>query len=225
MSAVKRRAVVLLSGGLDSAVTLFLARDKGYGCRCLSFDYGQRHKRELAQAKKLADRAGCRLDTVKLPLRWKGSSLLDRKTALPVNRNISQIKRGIPNTYVPARNTIFLSIASSFAEAIGAEAVYIGAHFDDSSGYPDCRKEYLEAFDRLIKIGTKAGTEGALRLEFPLINKTKAEIVRLGKTLGVPFELTWSCYKGGLRPCMKCDSCVLRAKGFEEAGMKDPIYA
>ena len=124
---------------------------------------------------------------------------------------------------MPARNTIFLSIASSLAEASGAPAIFIGAHFEDSSGYPDCRKEYLEAFQKVIEIGTKAGLENRLRLRYPLIGKTKKEIIELGDALGVPFQFTWSCYKGGARPCMRCDSCTLRARGFKEAGIKDPL--
>lgn len=221
---MKTKAVVLLSGGLDSAVTLYFARDKGYDCRCLNFDYGQRHDVEISMAKKLAQLAGADLRTQKLDLSWGGSSLIDKKDTLPSDRTPDEIKRsGIPSTYVPARNTVFLSIAASYAEAIRADAVFIGAHAEDSSGYPDCRKSYLEAFDRVIQIGTKRAIEQNLRLKFPLIDMKKSEIIKLGVSLAVPFQYTWSCYSGGARPCGRCDSCILRAKGFMEAGMEDTI--
>jgi len=220
---MKPKAVVLLSGGLDSAVVLYIAKKRGYDCHCLSFDYGQRHKREIASSRLIAKRRGASLDVVKLELPWKGSSLLDKKERLPFNRTIKEIKSKIPSTYVPSRNTIFLSVASSLAEAIKARAIFIGAHYEDSSGYPDCRKDYLEAFSKVIKLGTKAGREGALTLEFPLINKGKSDIIKTGRALGVPFELTWSCYEGGKTPCLGCDSCILRAKGFKEAGIEDPL--
>ncbi len=220
-----KKAVILLSGGLDSAVTLFLAQSKGYGCYCLNFDYGQRHRVEMAMAKSLAARAGADLKIVKLDFPWGGSSLIDKKSALPKDRSPAEISSsGIPSTYVPARNTIFLSIAASYAEAIGADAIFIGAHSEDSSGYPDCRENYLEAFDEVIKIGTKRGIEKKLKLEFPLIKLSKSGIISLGRRLGVPFERTWSCYKGDKSPCGKCDSCVLRAKGFKETGAKDPVW-
>ena len=219
---VNKKAVVLLSGGLDSAVTLFFAKDKGYECYCLNFDYGQRHKIEMVMARKLARSAGAELKTVKIAFPWGGSSLLDKRSALPSDRTPEEIKRaGIPSTYVPARNSVFLSIAVSYAEAIGACAIFIGAHSEDSSGYPDCRKEYLEAFDRVIKIGTKRGLEGALNLKFPLIGMGKKDIIKLGESLKVPFRWTWSCYKGGSVPCGKCDSCILRENGFKEAKIKD----
>ena len=228
---MSKKAVVLLSGGLDSAVVLFFAKNKGYECHCLNFDYGQRHGIEMKMALRLARIAGAGLETVKLSLPWGGSSLTDKNIALPSGRKPNVIKRsGIPSTYVPARNTIFLSIAASYAEAIGAEGVFIGAHSEDSSGYPDCREEYLEAMDRVIKIGTKRGLENKLSLKFPLIGMSKKEIILLGESLDVPFQWTWSCYKGvstrrnaESAPCGKCDSCVLREKGFRQAGLKDPI--
>ncbi|MFA4982546.1 MAG: 7-cyano-7-deazaguanine synthase QueC [Candidatus Omnitrophota bacterium] len=221
---MKDKAVILLSGGLDSAVTLFYAVKKGYDCYCLSFDYGQRHCAELEQARRIANAAEAEFRLVKLDMSWGGSALIDEAIGLPVGRSPEEIKRGgVPVTYVPARNTVFLSIAASFAEAIAADRIFIGAHFEDSSGYPDCRKEYLEAFNRVVETGTKRGIEGDLRLEFPLIDKSKSEIIRLGHSLGVPFQFTRSCYAGSEKPCMECDSCVLRAKGFSEAGIADPL--
>ncbi len=219
-----KKAVILLSGGLDSAVTMYIAREEGYECHALMFDYGQRHRRELLFAKRLARKCGAYLKLVALDLPWKGSSLLDKKARLPSSRSVTKIKTaGIPSTYVPARNTIFLSIAASYAEAIGASVIFIGAHTDDSSGYPDCRRDYLKAFNKVLRIGTKRGMEKALRLEFPLVRKDKSGIIKLAGSLGVPLQHTWSCYEGLRRPCGKCDSCVLRAKGFKEAGIKDPL--
>ena len=174
------KAVVLLSGGLDSSVTLFLAKKDGYDCRCLGFDYGQRHKTELVRAERIAGIAGAPLEIVRLRFGWKGSSLVDRDIKIPVNRTAAEIRRGIPSTYVPARNTIFLSVAASYAESIGAGAIFIGAHSQDASGYPDCRRKYLEAFNRVLKLGTKRGIEDKLVLRFPLIDRTKKDIVKLG---------------------------------------------
>lgn len=213
---------MLLSGGLDSSVALFFAKREGYECHCLIFDYGQRHRREMVSAKKIAKAAGAAFRIVKLRLPWKGSSLLDKNIKIPSGRTIKEIEGEIPSTYVPARNTVFLSIAASFAESIGGGAIFIGAHSEDSSGYPDCRKDYIDSFERVIRQGTKRGVEGKLVLRSPLIDKTKKEIIELGMALKVPFELTWSCYKGGLEPCGACDSCILRSKGFREAGIDDP---
>jgi len=220
---LKPKAVVLLSGGLDSAATLFFAKKEGYDCHCLVFDYGQRHAKEIAMARKIAIAATAKFKLVKLDLSWKGSSLMDKNVKLPMDRSIKEISSGVPTTYVPGRNTIFLSIATSFAEVVKARCIFIGAHFEDSSGYPDCRKEYLAAFDKVIRTGTKAGLENRLSLRFPLIDKNKKEIIKLGVSLGVPFQFTWSCYMGGKKPCMRCDSCILRAKGFSEAKIKDPL--
>lgn len=218
-----KKAIVLLSGGLDSATALYYAMSKGYDCRCLIFDYGQRHKKEIKSAKKIAKSCGVAYELVKFGLPWKGSALLDGKIPLPRKDALRNDGKEIPPTYVPARNTIFLSFAVSCAETIGASAVFIGANAVDFSGYPDCRPEYYRVFDELVKRGTKASAEKKnIRIFTPLINKTKSEIIRLGTKLGVPYEYTWSCYAGGKRPCLKCDSCVFREKGFKEAGIRDP---
>jgi len=216
-----KRAVVLLSGGLDSAVTLYIAKNKGFRPFCLIFDYGQRHRREIDSAKKIAQAAGCHFKVLKIDLTHKRSALLDKHLGLP-----KHTARGIPATYVPARNIIFLSFALSFAETLGESAVFIGAHAQDYSGYPDCRPEFFRALQRLAKVGTKSGVEGKeIKIFTPLINKRKSEIIREGLRLGVPFELSWSCYKGGRLPCGTCDSCYYRAKGFRELGIEDPLLA
>ncbi|MDD5098083.1 MAG: 7-cyano-7-deazaguanine synthase QueC [Candidatus Omnitrophica bacterium] len=218
-----KRAVILLSGGLDSATVLYLAKSQGYKCHCLVFDYGQRHRREIEAAEKIAKKAGASLQAVKISLPWKGSALLDKslKIPLPANRKAASPKNGIPVTYVPGRNIIFLSFALSFAEGIGARAIFIGAHAQDYSGYPDCRPEFYRAFRKAAACGTKAGVENkGIEIKAPLIHKGKADIIRLGSRLKVPFELTWSCYAGGKKPCGKCDSCYYRIKGFKEAGIK-----
>jgi 7-cyano-7-deazaguanine synthase len=209
-----KQAVVLLSGGLDSATVLYLAKARGYLCQCLIFDYGQIHKKEIIQAKRLAKAARCAYKILKIDFPWKGSALLDRKIRIP-----EKITRGIPATYVPSRNIIFLSFAASFAETIGAQAIFIGAHAQDYSGYPDCRHEFFSAFSKMIKVGTYGG----LRIIAPLLRKNKSQIILMGHKLKVPFALTWSCYRGEKIPCAKCDSCYYRAKGFKEAGLVDPL--
>ena len=220
-----KKAIVLLSGGLDSATTLYLARKQGYKCFCLSFDYGQRHKKEIECAKKIARVANCPFRIIKINLPWKGSSLLDRKIKISLLKSQEpRAKSQIPSTYVPARNIIFLSFALSFAEAIKAEAIFIGANAVDFSGYPDCRPEFYRAFKKVISTGTKAGVEKrGIKIQIPLIRKTKSQIVRKASQLGVPFALTWSCYQGGRVPCGECDSCYYRAKGFLETGIRDPL--
>ena len=219
-----KKAIVLLSGGLDSATTLYIALNKGYECYCLIFDYNQRHKKEVLQAEKIAKKASCDYRIVKLDFPWKESALLDKGAKLPSGRNIDEMAKGIPSTYVPARNTIFLSIAAGWAEAVGADAIFIGANAVDFSGYPDCRPDYFELFNELLKRGTKRGVEGEpIKIETPLIHKKKSEIIKIGTQLKVPYELTWSCYEGEEAPCLKCESCILRKKGFEEARSKDPI--
>lgn len=214
-----------MSGGLDSAVTLYLAREEDFKINCLVFDYGQRHKREIEAAKEIARYAGCPCRIIKLKFPWKGSSLLDRSIDIPAPVNLRTCAPAdlIPSTYVPARNIIFLSYAVSFAEASNAGVVYIGAHAQDYSGYPDCRPQFYRAFSKAVSCGTKAGLEKRIQIKTPLINKSKAEIIRSGARLKVPFELTWSCYKGGSAPCAECDSCYYRSKGFSEAGLPDPI--
>ncbi len=215
-----KAAIILLSGGLDSATALYYAKAQGYKTHALIFDYGQRHKKEIIQAKKIAQRAGCDTRVVKISLPWQGSSLLDKKMRLPQNRRI--IPPEIPSTYVPARNIIFLSFAASYAEVAGAQAIFIGANAIDYSGYPDCRPDFFEAFQKVIRQGMKAGVEGRkIKIMAPLLHKTKAQIIRMGLKLKVPYELTWSCYQGGAKPCGKCDSCVLREKGFQEV-LKGP---
>ena len=220
-----KKAVVLLSGGLDSTTTLFLALSRGYKVNCLIFDYGQRHKKEISRAKEIASRQGCRYKIIKFKLPWPAGVLVDEKTKIPLDRDLRQISKKIPATYVPARNTIFLSFALSWAEAIGAGAVFIGANSTDYSGYPDCRPKYFSTFRKLAGLATKSGPgKPKIKILTPLAAKSKARIVRMGKRLGVPFEMTWSCYKGTKYPCRRCDSCLLRAKGFRQAGMRDPLY-
>ena len=213
-----KQAVVLLSGGLDSAVALYYAKAKGYKCLCLIFDYGQRHKKEILQAQKIAKAAGCAYQLLKISFPWKGSALLNKKIKI-----LEKISSGVPVTYVPGRNIIFLSFAISLAETLKARAVFIGAHSQDYSGYPDCRPEFLDAFKEAATLGTAAGVnKKGIKIIAPLINKSKSEIIKLGLKLKVPFHLTWSCYSGTRSPCGKCDSCYYRAKGFKEAGIIDP---
>ena len=213
------KAVVLLSGGLDSATTLYYAKSRGYDCTCLIFDYGQRHKREIESARKVARSRGVHYKIIKIALPWKGSALLDRRVAVPKNRR--HPAKEIPATYVPARNTVFLSFAVSCAEAVGAEAIFIGANAIDFSGYPDCRPGYYKVYNELIARGTKTGA--GIKIHTPLINMTKSGIIKLGKKLGVPYGQTWSCYTGGKTPCLTCDSCIIREKGFREAKIRDPL--
>ena len=219
------QAIVLLSGGLDSATALWWARDtKKWECRALAFDYGQRHQRELQSARALARRAGCPLEIVKFHLPWGGSSLLDRTQDIPEHAP-SAIGRGpLPSTYVPARNTVFLAFALSYADARNADHIVLGANALDYSGYPDCRPSYLAAMERAGALGTRRGADARrpIRLWAPLIRLSKAAIIRRGLALGVPYALTWSCYRGGRKPCGRCDSCRLRAQGFARAESPDP---
>lgn len=217
-------AVVLLSGGLDSATVLAIARSEGYICHCLSLDYGQRHRAELAAAERVAQALGAREHrTLKLDLTaFGGSALTDRNIAVPV-----EAAPGIPVTYVPARNTIMLSLALAWSEVLGAADIFIGANAVDYSGYPDCRPEYIAAFEQLANLATKAGVEGRrLHVHAPLISLSKAEIIQRGSKLGVEYALTISCYSAddAGRACGQCDSCRLRKKGFAEAGIADPTH-
>ncbi|MBL0348957.1 MAG: 7-cyano-7-deazaguanine synthase QueC [Elusimicrobia bacterium] len=218
------RAVVLLSGGLDSATALYWAlKMKKWDCRAIAFDYGQRHRRELRSARAVARRARVPLQVVSFRLPWGGSRLLD-KGALP-DHPLHAIGRGpIPSTYVPARNTVFLSFAFSCADALDVPNVVIGANALDYSGYPDCRPAYLRAMETVGRRGTRLGAERKKppRLWAPLLRLNKADIVRLAFRLRVPLKHTWSCYAGGARPCGRCDSCRLRADGFRRAGRADP---
>lgn len=226
-----RRAVVLLSGGLDSATTLALARNEGFQCYAISFDYGQRHRFELEAAHKVGSAfAVTRHIVVPIDLRAFGGSALTADIAVPKDRADDEMAAGIPITYVPARNTVFLSLALGWAEVLGAFDIFVGVNAVDYSGYPDCRPEFIAAFEAMANLATKAGVEGPqrFRIHAPLIHLTKAEIIRRGVSLGVDYGLTHSCYDPDPlgRSCGHCDSCQLRRKGFLEAGISDPtVYA
>ncbi|HEV3146571.1 MAG TPA: 7-cyano-7-deazaguanine synthase QueC [Gemmataceae bacterium] len=227
MQSEKTRAVVLLSGGLDSATTLAIARSQGFDVYALSVDYGQRHRVELERARQVAIvQYSARHVVVQVDLRSIGGSALTAGIDVPKDQSHESIGQGIPVTYVPARNTILLGLALGFAETVQAFDIFIGANVYDYSGYPDCRPEFLEAFEQLANLATKAGVEGKgrFRIHAPLVRMTKAEIIRMGTSLGVDYGLTLSCYdpddQG--RACGRCDSCQLRKKGFAEAGEKDP---
>ncbi|MDD5658201.1 MAG: 7-cyano-7-deazaguanine synthase QueC [Elusimicrobia bacterium] len=218
------RAIILLSGGLDSATALYWAAHRGYRTTALSVGYGQRHARELSCARRLARAAGADWVRVRLAPPWlRSSSLVDAARPLP-DMPAARIGFGaIPSTYVPGRNAVLLALAVSLADARGAEAVVIGTNHRDCSGYPDCRPAFLRAFAKAVSLGTKRGALGRrLDILAPLQKLEKAGIVRLGLRLGVPLGWTWSCYRGGERPCGRCDSCKLRARGFREAGAADP---
>jgi 7-cyano-7-deazaguanine synthase len=220
----------LLSGGLDSSTALAWARREGFDCYALSFDYGQRHRVELEAARRIAHALGAVEHViVRIDLAQFGGSALTGEIPVPKGRSFEEMASEIPITYVPARNTIFLAVALGWAEVLGAADLVIGVNALDYSGYPDCRPEFIEAFERLANLATKAGVEGRLRLKVhtPLIHLTKAGIIRLGAELGVDFRLTHSCYdpRPDGRPCGACDSCLLRRKGFAEAGLEDPLDA
>ena len=221
-----QRAIVLLSGGIDSATTLAIARQEGYASYALSFAYGQRHGIEMAAASKLARQLGATEHRIiEIDLRSFGGSALTDEIAVPKNRTVDQIEREIAITYVPARNTIFLSYALAWAEVLGARDICIGVNAIDYSGYPDCRPEFIAQFERLANLATKAGVScDWFRVHAPLIEMTKAQIIRKGAQLGVDFSLTHSCYDpaDNGEACGQCDSCLLRAKGFAEAGIADP---
>lgn len=222
------RAVVLLSGGMDSAVSAAIAREEGFDVHALSFRYGQRHAVELGAAANVARSLGlARHLVVGVDLAAFGGSALTDDIAVPSGRSTAEIGRGVPLTYVPARNTVFLSLALAWAEVLGARDIFIGANAVDYSGYPDCRPEYLAAFERLAQLATVAGAERGERfaVHAPLLRLSKREIVERGRELGVDFSLTRTCYSPDAdgRACGRCDACFLRRKGFAEAGMQDPI--
>ena len=222
-----KKAVVLLSGGLDSTTVLALARDEGYDTYAMSFRYGQRHTVELQFAEKAAKALGVKQHViVDIDLRIFGGSALTADIEVPKDRADAEMGDSIPITYVPARNTIFLSYALAYAEVLVADTIFIGANAVDYSGYPDCRPEYIDAYQRMANLATQAGVEGKTKLKIraPLIDKTKAEIIQIGTALGVDYSLTLSCYDPDAEgnACGGCDSCLLRKKGFREAGIPDP---
>ncbi|MGB3534085.1 MAG: 7-cyano-7-deazaguanine synthase QueC [Microcoleaceae cyanobacterium] len=220
------KAVVLLSGGLDSSTVLYQAKADGCDCYALSFDYQQRHRRELESAQQIAALAGVKEHQVvnfDLTL-WGGSALTDDQIDIPADRSLEQMSSDIPVTYVPARNTIFLSFALAYAEALNATRVYIGVNALDYSGYPDCRSDYIEAMGEVFRLGTKQGREGdAIAIYTPLIDLKKTDIIQLGNRLGVPWQKTWSCYAGAEKACGMCDSCRLRLAAFEALNLSDPL--
>ncbi len=223
-----RRAICLLSGGLDSSTSLAIAKQQGYACYCLAFDYGQRHVVELNSARKVAAALGAEeFRVAKIDLRVFGGSALTGEMDVPKDRAEHEMGAGIPVTYVPARNTIFLAFALAYAEVSGAADIFIGVNSIDYSGYPDCRPEFIAAFENMANLATKAGVEGTSKFHIhtPLSKMNKADIVRAAASLGVDLSLTHSCYDPGDdgAPCGSCDACILRAKGFEEAGLADPV--
>jgi len=223
------KAVVLLSGGLDSATALAIAKSEGFALYAMTFSYGQRHALEVAAARRVAECAGvARHIVVPVDLRQFGGSALTDDIPVPKGRSAEEIGRGIPVTYVPARNTIFLSFAVAWAEVLGAADIFLGVNALDYSGYPDCRQEFLAAFEKMAMLGTKAGVEGQMQLKIhaPLIESSKAEIIRRGLALGVDYSQTTSCYDPAAdgAACGSCDACLLRLKGFREAGAQDPIH-
>ncbi|MDM9383223.1 7-cyano-7-deazaguanine synthase QueC [Chlorogloeopsis sp. ULAP01] len=220
------KAVILLSGGLDSSTVLYQALADGCECYTISFDYQQRHRRELQSASAIAQTAGVlQHQVVAFDLRqWGGSALTDNTIDLPEGRSLTEMSQNIPVTYVPARNTIFLSFALAYAETIGAERIYIGVNALDYSGYPDCRPDYIQAMQEVFRLGTKQGREGKpIDIVTPLLHLKKTEIIQLGNRLGVPWQLTWSCYAGKEVACGVCDACRLRLSAFAELGLKDPL--
>jgi 7-cyano-7-deazaguanine synthase len=225
---MQKRAVVLLSGGLDSATAAAIAKDQGFALYALSVDYGQRHRFELEAARRVAETLGVvRHVVLTIDLAQLGGSALTAPIDVPKDRNLDQMENEIPVTYVPARNTILLSLALGYAEVVGAEDLFLGVNAIDYSGYPDCRPEFIDAFARLANLATKAGVEGRLKFQIhtPLIQWTKAQIIRRGTELGVDYGLTHSCYDpdpSGLS-CGRCDACQLRLRGFAEAGLVDPL--
>jgi len=213
-----KKGVILLSGGMDSATTLYFAKKNGYKLTGLIFDYGQRHKKEIEFAKKIAECNRVKYYIEKIDVSWTPSSLTNLKINVPSNRNLT--KDEIPSTYVAGRNIIFLSYAGSLADSIGAKTIFIGAHIQDYSGYPDCRPQFLLSFEKALNNGLRSK---GIKVVAPLLKKDKKQIIKLGIKLGVPFEYTWSCYSGGKKPCQKCDSCRFRLQAFNELGIVDPL--
>lgn len=212
---MKQRAIVLFSSGLDSTTVLYYAMSKGYECHCLIFDYGQKHSKEVANAKKFAKSLKVNYHVVKTSIPWDKSSLINKDKKIPEHK---QIKEGfVPSTYVPGRNTIFLSYAISYAETIKAKKIFLGINAVDFSSYPDCTPQYLKSMQQVMK-----ALKNGIEICAPIEKYSKAQIIKLGTKLKVPYEKTWSCYNGKNKPCGKCDSCKLRAKGFKEAGIDDP---
>ncbi len=228
MTAIHKKAVVLLSGGLDSTTTLAIAKSEGYTPHALTFRYGQRHSAEIAAAQRVAAQIGVAQHViVDIDLRLFGGSALTDEIAVPKGRSLEEMGEGIPITYVPARNTIFLSFALAWAEVLEASDIFIGVNVLDYSGYPDCRPEYIHAYEQMANLATKAGVEGQQRLTIhtPLIALNKAQIIQRGLELGVDYGLTLSCYDPSPtgEACGRCDACLLRLKGFAESGQRDPV--
>ncbi len=219
-------AIVLLSGGLDSSTVLAIARERGFETIALTFDYGQKHRKEIESATRVAKRLGVKEHLI-VPLdigKYLASSLTARTMDIPSGRNRSGMATEIPSTYVPSRNIIFLTIATAIAESRDVKRIFIAANAVDYSGYPDCTPEFIESFQKMIDLGTKAGKEGrGIRIEAPVLRMSKADIVREAVRLKVPLDLTWSCYRGGAKACGRCDSCILRLEGFRQAGVEDPL--
>ena len=212
---MKQKAIVLFSSGLDSTTVLYYAMSKGYECHCLIFDYGQKHNKEVNNAKKFAESLHLNYHIVKTSIPWDTSSLINKNKKIPEHK---QIKEGfVPSTYVPGRNTIFLSYAISYAETIKAKKIFLGINAVDFSSYPDCTPQYLKSMQQVMK-----ALNNGIEICAPIEKYSKSQIIKLGTKLKVPYEKTWSCYNGKNRPCGKCDSCKLRAKGFKEAGIDDP---
>ncbi len=224
----EKKAVVLLSGGLDSTTILAIAKDAGFACYCLSFQYGQRQAIELERAKEASDKLGAAEHLVlAIDLDRIGGSALTSNMQVPKGRSFAAMDAGIPQTYVPGRNTIFLAYGMAWAEVVGADDIFIGVNALDYSGYPDCRPEYIEAFEEMARLATRAGTESkrTLRIQVPLLRCSKKEIIQKGMALGVDYGATHSCYDPGPdgMACGRCDACLLRLKGFAEAGIDDPL--
>jgi 7-cyano-7-deazaguanine synthase len=221
-----KKAITLVSGGLDSCVASYIAKDKGYQLFAISFRYGQRHKKELECAKKIGKKLGVKdHKIVDIDFnQFSKTTLIDSKSDKIQNHDITDIGIEIPSTYVPGRNTIFLSLALAYAESIDADTIFIGVNAVDYSGYPDCRLEYINAYQQMANLATKKGIEGKpIKIETPLLLHKKSDIIKIGLKLNIPFNDTWSCYRGKDKACGRCDSCLLRLKGFNDAKAKDPI--